>query len=116
MLGSGIKSVLSDSKMSIGIIGALMQVLIGIIGSSVTTLAVKYKYSKFCEDLSEDSDCMIAATKSTEQYIAKLQIAKTLITLPCIIFFGLMLNYMDAFKFLAITCFCMIMAGSVMTS
>lgn len=102
--------------MTMGIIGALMQVLIGIIGTSVTTLAVKYKFSKSCENQSEESDCMELATKNTEHYIANLQIAKTLITLPCIIGFGIALNFIDPFKFLAVTCFCMIIAGSVMTS
>ena len=115
VLGSALKAILKDGEIVLGMSGALIQVLIGMIGSSITTLAVLYNFKKICEDQSEESICVKQATENTQDYIADLQIKKTVITLPCMICFGILLNYVDAFKFLATTCFLMIAAGSVMT-
>ena len=59
---------------------------------------------------------MIDQMKEAKDYIAYLAIAKTALTVPCVLIFGVALSYYDPLKFLSLTCFCMILAGSVMTS
>ena len=119
---TSLRAVISDPELVLGMVGALMQVLIGMIGSSVTTLAVQYSKDQACNGLINDDtgnwldDCNTNAENETKDYIADLKSLKLVITLPCLIIFGILLNYLNPFKFLWTTCLCMAISGYVMTS
>ena len=103
-------------ELLLGIIGALCQVLIGRIGTAVTSLAAQYSFQKQCLDQDPDSECMVDQLNSAKDYIAFLAIAKTALTVSDVLIFGIALSYFEPLKFLSFTCLCMILAGSVMTS
>ena len=51
-----------------------------------------------------------------KDYIAYLAMLKTALSVTDVIIFGIALSYFEPLKFLSFTCFCMILAGIVMTN